>query len=225
MPHTKPISRTATTAPAAIRGKPLLAVDLGGTHLRSAVVTPQGVAGCHRRIDTPVSSPGTRPLIEFIRSCDDEPSVAGVVVGLPGRADYEHGRLDRAPNLPPAWVRELNENHLSEAAGIPVTVANDADLAAVAEAWLGTGRNWSDVVYLTVSTGIGAGVVLGDQLVHGSRSLAEIGHCVLDPGSLRAGSHATTIEDVGSGPALTREAARVDVTADGPRHHRRYPGG
>lgn len=214
--HTEPTSRKAAAGPAGIRAAPLLAVDLGGTHLRSAVVTPHGVAGCHRRIGTPVGSSGTRPVIEFIRSCLAEASVTGVVVGLPGRVDYGRGRLDRAENLPPGWARELNEKDLSEAAGMPVTVANDADLAAVGEAWLGAGRNWSDVVYLTVSTGIGAGVVLGDQLVHGRRSLAEIGNCVLDPASLRAGSHATTIEDVASGPALIREAARAGVTANGP---------
>jgi glucokinase len=214
--HTGPVSRTATAVPAGIGSEPVLAVDLGGTHLRSAVVTTDGVVGCHQRIDTPVGSPGTRPVIEFIRSCITETSVAGVVIGLPGRVDYQRGRLDRAENLPPGWARELNEKDLSEAAGIPATVANDADLAAVGEAWLGAGRDWTDVAYLTVSTGIGAGVVLGNQLVHGRRSLAEIGNCILNPASLRAGSHATTIEDAASGPALIREAARAGVTADGP---------
>ncbi|MGI9009024.1 MAG: ROK family protein [Streptosporangiaceae bacterium] len=136
--------------------------------------------------------------------------------GYRGRVDYEHGRLERAENLPAGWVKALGENDFSAAVGIPVAVANDADLAAVGEAWLGAGRPWSDVVYLTVSTGIGAGVVLGDQLVHGRRSLAEVGNCLVGPAGLRIGSDATTIEDVASGPALMRRAERAGLVADGP---------
>ncbi len=214
--HTRPASLAAGGAPAGAHTGPLLAVDLGGTHLRCGVVTAAGEVSGHCRIDTPVNSPDTRPVAEFIRTCAAGAGVAGVVIGLPGRVDYERGRLDRAPNLPPAWVRQLDETDLCAAIGSPVTVANDADLAAVGEAWLGAGSNWSDVVYLTVSTGIGAGVVLGDQLVHGRRSLAEIGHCVLDPASLRPGSHPTRIEDVASGPALIRETARAGMTPDAP---------
>lgn len=214
--RTEPVSVPASTARGRARGGPMLAVDLGGTHLRCGIVTPDGAVRGHHRTDTPVSSPSLRPVTEFIRTCAAEADAAGVIIGLPGRVDYQRGRLDRAPNLPRGWVSELDESDLSTAVGIPVTVANDADLAAVGEAWLGAGRGWSDIVYLTVSTGIGAGVVLGDQLVHGRRSLAEIGHCVLDPASLRAGTHATTIEDVASGPALIRKAAQAGVLADGP---------
>ncbi len=197
-------------------GETLLAVDLGGTHLRCAVVSPEGIVSGHRRVDTPVSAPDAGPVVEFIRSAAAEEDAAAVVVGLPGRVDYEHGRLERAENLPAGWVKALGENDLSAAVGIPVAVANDADLAAVGEAWLGAGRPWSDVVYLTVSTGIGAGVVLGDQLVHGRRSLAEVGNCLVGPAGLRIGSDATTIEDVASGPALMRRAERAGLVADGP---------
>ncbi len=213
---TGPASAAASPAGERARSGPLLAVDLGGTHLRCGIVSPDGTVRGYHRTDTPASSPRLRPVTEFIRTCAAEAGAAGVIIGLPGRVDYEQGKLDRAPNLPPGWVSELDESGLSTAVGISVTVANDADLAAVGEAWLGAGRSWSDVVYLTVSTGVGAGVVLGDQLVHGRRSLAEIGHCVLDPVGLRTGTHATTIEDVASGPALIREAARAGVIADGP---------
>lgn len=216
LPGTEAASTTVGTALEHARGGPLLAVDLGGTHLRCGVVTPDGVIRDHQRIDTPVTSPSVRPVTEFIRGCAAGAGAAGVIIGLPGRVDYGRGRLDRAPNLPTGWVSELDENDLSEAVGIPVAVANDADLAAVGEAWLGAGCGWPDVVYLTISTGVGAGVVLGDQLVHGRRSLAEIGNCLLDPASLRAGSHPATIEEVASGPALIRAAARAGVIADGP---------
>ncbi|MEO6859026.1 MAG: ROK family protein [Solirubrobacteraceae bacterium] len=194
----------------------LLAVDLGGTHLRCAIVSPEGAVSGHQRIDTPTTSSDAGPVVEFIRSAAAEADASTVVIGLPGRIDYERGCLDRAPNLPAGWVRALDENDLSEAVGVPVSVANDADLAAVGEAWLGAGRAWSDVVYLTVSTGVGAGVVLGDQLVHGRRSLAEIGQSLVDEASLRIGADATSIEDVASGAALGRRAAGAGLVARGP---------
>jgi glucokinase len=197
-------------------GGHLLTVDVGGTHLRCAIVSPEGDVSDHQRIDTPISSPDTGPVVEFIRRAAADAGAAAVVIGLPGRIDYERGCLDRAPNLPAGWVNALDESDLSEAVGLPVSVANDADLAAVGEAWLGAGRPWSDVVYVTVSTGVGAGVVLGDQLVHGRRSLAEIGHCLVDQAVLGIGADATSIEDVASGAALGRRAARAGLVASGP---------
>ena len=89
-------------------------------------------------------------------------------------------------------------------------MANDADLAAVGEATHGAGRDFSDVAYLTVSTGIGAGVVLGGLLVHGRRSLAEVGHTVIDADRLAAGRPAT-LEELGSGTALGRSAVAAGL--------------
>lgn len=194
----------------------VLGVDLGGTHLRCALVSSDGAVSARQRIDTPTSSPDAGPVIEFIYAAAAGADAAAVVIGLPGRVDYEHGCLERAPNLPVGWVRALNETELAKAVGLPVSVANDADLAAVGEAWFGAGRAWSDVVYLTVSTGVGAGVVLGDQLVHGRRSLAEIGECPADQASLQSGAAGTSIEDLASGTALGRRAARAGLVADGP---------
>ena len=99
--------------------------------------------------------------------------------------------------------------------GLSVSIANDADLAAVGEAWFGAGRDFADVAYLTVSTGIGAGIVTGGLLVHGGRSLAEVGHTVVDGEALADGRPAT-VEELGSGTALDRlaEEAGLDVAFD-----------
>jgi predicted NBD/HSP70 family sugar kinase len=178
--------------------------------------SPEGAVSDHQRIDTPISSPDTGPVVEFIRRAAADAGAAAVVIGLPGRIDYERGCLDHAPNLPAGWVNALDESDLSDAVGLPVSVANltnDADLAAVGEAWLGAGRPWSDVVYVTVSTGAGAGVVLGDQLVHGRRCLAERGHCLVDQTAPRIEADATSVEDVASGTALGRRAVRAGLVA------------
>ena len=89
--------------------------------------------------------------------------------------------------------------------GLRVSIANDADLAAVGEAWFGAGASSAAVAYLTVSTGIGAGVVNRGRVVRGSRSLAEIGHVVIDWRAWRDGAP-STVEELGSGSGVARQA-------------------
>jgi predicted NBD/HSP70 family sugar kinase len=104
-----------------------------------------------------------------------------------------------------------------------VALANDADLAAVGEAWFGAGRDHRDVAYLTISTGIGAGVVTGGLLVHGRRSLAEIGHSIVDWRGLDR--ERATVEQLGSGTALRTLAAEAGLVADGREVERRWRAG
>ncbi|GAC1539200.1 MAG: ROK family protein [Acidimicrobiales bacterium] len=186
-----------------------LAIDLGGTHMRCAVVSSDGHVRDRDERPTPHDA-GPGALINMMQVVSGRNACDRCVVGVPGRVDYRSGRLEHAPNLGPGWVAGLNEADLSSAVGIPVAVANDADLAAVGEAAHGAGREYSDVAYLTVSTGIGAGVVLGGLLVHGRRSLAEIGHTVIDADRLAAGRPAT-LEELGSGTALGRSAVAAGI--------------
>ena len=95
---------------------------------------------------------------------------------------------------------------------MPAHIANDADLAAVGEAAFGAGAGTADVAYLTISTGIGAGVVLGGRLLRGRRSLAEVGHTVIDWHAWRERSP-STLEELGSGSGVARIAHEAGVTA------------
>jgi glucokinase len=187
-----------------------LAVDLGGTHLRVALVDESGSVEGARRVDTPVV-PGD-DFLDLLRS-----TAAGgattAVVGVPGRVDYRLGRLEHAPNLSAAWRDQLREDAIGERLGLPVALANDADLAAVGEAWFGAGRGHADVAYLTISTGVGAGVVTGGLLCHGRRSMAEVGHTVIDRVALAAWLPAT-VEALGSGTALDRLAQAAGLGSD-----------
>jgi glucokinase len=188
----------------------VLAVDLGGTSLRVARTSPDGEVLDRREVDT-----GDDPdvLLELMRDAAGGGPVAHSVVGVPGRVNYTDGELEFAPNLSSVWTEALREKALADALGLSVSLANDADLAAVGEAWFGAGREHADVAYLTVSTGIGAGVVTGGLLVHGRRSMAEVGHTVVDGQALADGQPAT-VEELGSGTALDRLAqeAGLDVT-------------
>lgn len=185
---------------------PVLVVDLGGTRLRVAVLDPYGGL-LHR---TSMSTPPDRPeaLAQAMRENLEASRfhIAGAVVGVPGPVSYRDGVPLALPNLP-QWEGFVSAEGLARVLGIPVALANDADLAALGEHRLGAGRGTSDMVYLTVSTGVGAGVVLNGRLVHGRTSLAEIGFTVAD---VAGGS---TIEELASGAALERLAGAPGAEA------------
>ncbi len=187
-----------------------LAVDLGGTHMRCARVGMDGTVADREVRPTPHDGTGTGALVDLLRSVAAGAACHHAVVGLPGRVDYRGGTLEHAPNLPPGWADQLTEAALADAIGVPVALANDADLAAVGEAYFGAGRSFSDVAYVTLSTGVGAGVVLGGVLVHGRRSLAEVGHEVIAMDRAVAGRPAS-FEDLASGTALRRAAGAIGL--------------
>ena len=132
------------------------------------------------------------------------------MVGVPGPIDYAAGAPTMLVNLP-AWEGHVNAAGLADSLGLGVLLANDADLAALGEHLFGAGRGFDDVAYVTVSTGVGAGVVLGGRLVRGRLSLAELGHTIIDRHAMQ------TVEDLGSGTALGRiageKAASVSARA------------
>lgn len=191
----------------------VLAIDVGGTHLRAALITEDGTILA--RADRPTAGASSSAAVaELANTLASGRRCARCVAGLPGRVNYRRGLLEYAPNLPPSWSAELTEAGLSDALGLPVAIANDADLAAVGEAFFGAGRDAADMVYVTVSTGVGAGVILGGRLVRGDRSIAEVGHTVIDRVALAAGLPAT-VEDLGSGTAMAREALTSGLVGDG----------
>ncbi len=193
-----------------------LAVDLGGTQMRAAIVTGAGEVLLWRAMPTPQDAHCPDALMELTGDVLAEGDVERAVIGVPGRVNYRHGRLEHAPNLPAHWVASLEEQQLSHRFDVEVSLANDADLAAVGEAYFGGGRGYADIAYLTISTGVGAGVLLGHRLVAGARSLAEIGHTVIERTAAQQGEPGS-LEDLGSGTALGRRAAAVGIPTDGRR--------
>ena len=137
-------------------------------------------------------------------------AVEQVVVGIPGIVDYEQQGLQQAPNLPAHWEPMLTADWLQNQLGIPVCLANDADLAAVGEAWFGAARNYQDMIYVTVSTGVGGGAVLGGRLVKGRYSAGEIGHTLISRPFLGE-DKPVTVESAGSGSAITQSAQRAGL--------------
>jgi glucokinase len=129
----------------------------------------------------------------------------GIGVAAPGPLDSERGLILNPPNLPfnQTPIRDL----LADALGVPVAVGNDADLAALGEHRLGAGRGTRHMVYLTVSTGIGGGLILNGELYTGAGQAGEAGFVIVAPGDPISGpGREGYIEPIASGTGLARRA-------------------
>jgi len=179
----------------------VVVVDLGGTRLRAAVFAAGGEMRHHRVVPTPPADPAalTAALIEAREAAAGAGlRAAHAVVGVPGWVDYRTNRTISLPNLL-AWGG-IDGAALSSATGLEAVFGNDADFAALGEHSFGAGRGVRDLVYITVSTGVGAGVVLDGHLVRSHRSIAEIGHTIID------WHNDDTVEGIASGTNLARRA-------------------
>ena len=192
----------------------VIAVDLGGTHLRAAVIGSGGEVRESRRIETPASDPHPDALVELVRAVAGTSLVEEAVIGVPGRVNYLDGVLEYAPHLPQAWLPDLSRANLSKRTGLRVHVCNDAELAAAGEAVFGAGRGAADVVYLTISTGIGAGVIQHGKAVHGTRSMPEPGHTIVDVRAFEEG-RPWSMEEFASGTGLGRRAREMGLGQSG----------
>jgi len=191
----------------------VLAADIGGTYMRAALVHHTGQVLVRRTVPTPAHDDAPEALVDLIRTVKETSGQRApwhAVVGLPGAVDYDAGRLLWAPHLPQTWPEQLSKDELTSRLGLPVFVANDADLAAVGEATFGAGVGTPDVAYLTISTGIGAGIVCGSRLLRGHLSFAEVGHTVIDWQAWCAG-RPSTLEQLGSGSGMARQAAEAGI--------------
>ena len=190
-----------------------LAVDLGGTQIRAALADGQGRLS--ERISTLTQAEeGVQRVVarmmDVIRSLvgkAEGENLEAIGVGSPGPLDPWRGLIRSAPNLP-GWRDVPLRDILADEFGLPVYLGNDANLAALAEHRFGAGKGSANLVYLTISTGIGGGVVSEGQLVHGRHGLAsEPGHMVLERGGPRCGcGKKGCLEALASGTAIAREA-------------------
>ena len=144
------------------------------------------------------------------------PQIAGIGMALPGPLDPHTGILIEAPNLP-GWENLPLQSMMAKRVGRPVFIGNDANLAALGEWKFGAGRGHDDVLYLTVSTGIGGGVISSGRMLVGARGLAaEVGHMLAIPdGPLCGCGQRGHLEAVASGTAIARVARAKLKAGDG----------
>jgi glucokinase len=189
-------------------------VDLGGTQLRVAVL--QG-AKLLSRISAPTGEePVPSCIIPRIHSAIQQAldeagtrldQVAGIGIGVAGPLDSHTGVVFASPNLP-GWdhvpLRTIFEKYYA----LPVFVENDANVAALGEHMFGAGCGCKDMIYLTVSTGVGGGVIVNGQLMEGSSGTAgELGHMTIDWRGERCNcGNIGCLESIASGTAIARRA-------------------
>jgi glucokinase len=190
-----------------------LGIDLGGTQLRVALVDAAG--RIVRRAAAATDLAGPQAVLRQIRHLHGELGAAdvdviGIGVSAPGPLDSETGTIIAIPTLP-GWDDFPLAATLAEAFGLPVVVENDGIAAANGEWRFGAARGLSHFVYVTVSTGIGGGVVVDGRLLHGRRGLAgHVGHMIVEPGGPLCSCGARgCFEALASGSALTLAAREV----------------
>lgn len=189
-------------------------VDLGGTRFRVALGTEEGILEWRVSRPTEVERPVEAVLAdlytaveEALASSEQLSAVKGLAIGAPGPLDPWEGVIHSPPNMP-GWDGVPLKRLFSDRFGLPTEVANDANLAAIGEHRYGEGRGFADVVYVTVSTGIGGGVILRNRLVLGHAGFAgEVGHMVIDMDAdpCSCGNRGC-LEALASGTAIARHA-------------------
>ena len=164
----------------------VFAADLGGTHLRGALVDRCGVIHAQRKEQTPKdSSPQSvvQALIDVAHECQHSVGVEvlhAACVLVPGTLDTANEIVTQAPNLP-SLIRFNFKSALEEKFRIPVLLENDANAAAVGEMWFGAARGARNVICITLGTGVGAGIILDGKLWRGTFGTAgELGHTTFD---------------------------------------------
>ena len=167
----------------------LIGVDLGGTTIKFAILTEDGEIQQKWSVETNVLDEGSHIVPDIIESINhhidlykmSKDQFIGIGMGTPGSVDSDAGTVIGAYNL--NWTEVQFVKKLIEAGtGIKFAIDNDANVAALGERWKGAGENDPDVVFVTLGTGVGGGIVAGGNLIHGvSGAGGEIGHITVDP--------------------------------------------
>jgi glucokinase len=163
----------------------VFAVDLGGTHLRAALVDDAGRILKQLKQETPKGDSALCIVNALVNAAQqwesDKLPVVAAAIMVPGAVDCDKAVVLQAPNLPSLVNFELKAE-LERRLGWPVFLENDANAAAVGEMWMGAARGCRDVISVTLGTGVGGGVILDGKLWRGSHgSAGEIGHTTVDP--------------------------------------------
>ena len=202
-------------------GRPAVGVDLGGTKIHTVVATPEGEVLAEDRRPTLASEGPDAVLGRLIASIRRSlagagpPSrqIAGVGISSPGPCDPKRGVVTNAPNLP-GWHEIPIVRIVSEQLGVPALLENDANAACYGEYRFGAGRGFQHILYVTLGTGIGGGIIIDGKIYEGASGAAgEVGHIIIDQDGppCNCGGRGC-LEALASGPAIAR-AAEAAVSA------------
>ncbi len=196
---------------------PVLAVDLGGTKITAALISDKGQVVAKEYCLT-LANEGPQSVVERMLSSTDRvlsqknmdvSQLDSISIAAAGAINFTEGVITSSPNLP-GWydipLREIVQKKYQ----INTFLINDASAAALGEHHLGAGKGVNNLVYLTVSTGIGGGIIINGALYLGRCGCAgEIGHMTIDVNGIRCNcGNIGCLETLASGTAIAREAKR-----------------
>lgn len=160
-------------------------VDIGGTNVKIGLVDRNGFVFEKSMIKTQPDPTGEKVFCdiknEILRLIKDKDvNLLGIGMGIPGLIDEKNGTVICSGNL--HWLNVDAVSYLKSQFSVPIKIANDANVATLGEAKFGTGKNYSDLVLLTLGTGVGSGIIIDGKLFSGNCSAgAEIGHMIIHP--------------------------------------------
>lgn len=168
--------------------KKIIGIDLGGTSVKLAILTTEGEIQEKWSIKTNILDKGSHIVPDIIDSIKHrfethgltKEDFLGVGMGSPGVVDSEAGTVIGAYNL--NWkTLQLVKDQFESALGLPFYIDNDANVAALGEQWVGAGNNNPNVVFMTLGTGVGGGVIAAGNLIRGVKGAGgELGHITVD---------------------------------------------
>lgn len=168
--------------------KKIIGIDLGGTSVKLAILTTEGEIQEKWSIKTNILDEGSHIVPDIIDSIKHrfetygltKEDFLGVGMGSPGVVDSEAGTVIGAYNL--NWkTLQLVKDQFESALGLPFFIDNDANVAALGEQWVGAGNNNPNVVFMTLGTGVGGGVIAAGNLIRGVKGAGgELGHITVD---------------------------------------------
>jgi glucokinase len=191
-------------------------IDLGGTTCKLGLFQVDGTLMEKWEIPTDTRENGKNVLPDIAASVEEKirqhhisrEQIIGAGIGVPGAVNNE-GVVNRCINL--GWGIVPVSKELSSLLSVPVYTANDANVAALGEAWKGSGNGYSSIAMITLGTGIGGGVVLDGQIINGFHGAAgELGHIVVNPeeqAACNCGNHGC-IEQYASATGIVRQARK-----------------
>jgi len=196
-------------------GTPLLAIDLGGTKIVTALVSTEGEI-IAREYTLTLAEEGTdavvHRMLDNINSLLSKANISRlsfstIAIAAAGAINPVEGIVTASPNLP-GWQNIPLKKMIEEETGLETFLINDASAAALGEHCFGTGRGIDNLIYITVSTGIGGGIIINGELYTGvSGSAGEIGHMTIDINGPRCNcGNVGCLELLASGKAVARAA-------------------
>ncbi|MDZ7673411.1 MAG: ROK family protein [Halanaerobiales bacterium] len=194
-----------------------IGIDIGGTKILTALADKEGKI-INKAQNPTEADQGRDVIINNIKDTIDRvinnskvknEDIYKIGLGTPGPLDLKKGKIIENSNL--SWKDVPIVKILEKATGIPVILENDANAAGLGESFFGAGRGADNVVYITISTGIGGGVIIDEKIFHGKGNAAEIGHMTLIPDSefqCGCGNYGC-FEAVASGTAIAKRGKEV----------------